>query len=402
MAANPKEMETARDKAWHGFKPGPWCSRVNVRDFIQRNYTPYEGDASFLAGATERTQKVWETLLPLLAEEGKKGVLAVSQEPSSILAHAPGYIDKDLELIVGLQTDAPLKRAIMPKGGWRMVEASLKAYGFEPDPEIRKIFTEYVKTHNDGVFDAYTPEIRKCRSSGIITGLPDAYGRGRIIGDYRRLALYGLDFLIADKQRERVELDERHATEEVIRLREELSEQLKSLRAIKEMAARYGYDVSNPATTGREAVQWTYFAYLAAIKEQNGAAMSVGRISSFLDIYLDRDLQEGKLTESEAQELIDDLVIKFRIVRFLRTPEYNQLFSGDPTWVTEFIAGMGEDGRTLMTKTSFRILNTLYNLGPAPEPNLTIGWSPRLPEGFKRFAAKCSIDTSSIQYMSDD
>ena len=402
MAAHPTVAEEVQEQAWREFKPGPWQSRINVRDFIQRNYTPYEGDASFLAGATKRTQKVWETLLPLLAKEREKGVLAVSQEPSSILAHAPGYIDKDLELIVGLQTDAPLKRAIMPKGGWRMVEASLKAYGFEPDAEIRKIFTEYCKTHNDGVFDAYTPEIRKCRSSGVITGLPDAYGRGRIIGDYRRLALYGLDFLIVEKQHERTELDERSATEEVIRLREELSEQLKSLRAIKEMAARYGYDVSNPATTGREAVQWTYFAYLAAIKEQNGAAMSVGRISSFLDIYLERDLREGKLTESEAQELIDDLVIKFRIVRFLRTPEYNELFSGDPTWVTEFIAGMGEDGRTLVTRNSFRILNTLYTLGPAPEPNLTIGWSPRLPEGFKRFAAKCSIDTSSIQYMSDD
>jgi formate C-acetyltransferase len=373
-----------------------------LRDFIQRNYTPYAGDASFLAGATERTRKVWEQLLPLLAEERERGVLAVSQEPSSILAHPPGFIDKDLELIVGLQTDAPLKRAIMPKGGWRVVEASLKAYGFEPDPQIAKIFTQYCKTHNDGVFDAYTPEIRKCRSSGIITGLPDAYGRGRIIGDYRRPALYGLDFLIEDKGRERAELDQMHATEEVIRLREELAEQLRSLRQMKAMAERYGYDIARPAATAREGVQWTYFAFLAAIKEQNGAAMSVGRISTFLDVYLERGLREGELTEAQAQELIDDLVIKFRIVRFLRTPEYNQLFSGDPTWVTELIAGIGEDGRPLVTKTSFRILNTLYTLGPAPEPNLTVGWSPRLPEGFKRFAAKVSIDTSSIQYMSDD
>jgi len=390
------------EQTWRGFQPGPWTGRINVRDFIQRNYTPYDGDSSFLAGPTDRTRKLWDTLLPMIAEETAVGVLAVSQEPSGILAHEPGYIDKDLEIIVGLQTDAPLKRAIMPKGGWRVVEAGLKAYGFEPDPQMRKIFTEYCKTHNDGVFDGYTPDIRKCRSSGIITGLPDAYGRGRIIGDYRRPALYGLDFLIDEKLKERTELDERHSTEEIIRLREELSEQVKSLRQMKEMAARYGYDIAKPATSAREAVQWTYFAYLAAIKEQNGAAMSVGRISSFLDIYLERDLRAGTLTESQAQELIDDLVIKFRLVRFLRTPEYNQLFSGDPTWVTEFIGGMGEDGRTLVTKTSFRILNTLYNLGPAPEPNLTVGWSPRLPEGFKQFAAKCSIDTSSIQYMSDD
>jgi formate C-acetyltransferase len=402
MAANPKVAEEARDNAWRGFKAGPWHKRINVRDFIQRNYTPYVGDSSFLAGATARTREVWEKLLPMIAEETRKGVLDVSQVPSSIVAHGPGYIDKDLELIVGLQTDAPLKRAIMPKGGWRVVEASLKSYGFEPDPEIGKIFTQYCKTHNDGVFDAYTPAIRKARASGIITGLPDAYGRGRIIGDYRRLALYGLDFLIAEKLTEIAELDDNHATEEVIRLREELAEQVRSLKQVREMANNYGYDVSQPATNGREAVQWTYFAYLAAIKEQNGAAMSVGRISSFLDIYLERDLREGTLSESEAQELIDDLVIKFRIVRFLRTPEYNNLFSGDPTWVTEFIGGMGDDGRTLVTKSSFRILNTLYTLGPAPEPNLTVGWSTRLPEGFKRFAAKVSIDTSSIQYMSDD
>jgi formate C-acetyltransferase len=402
MAANQKASEDPREKAWRGFRGGTWQTRINLRDFIQRNYTPFEGDASFLAGATERTRKVWEKLLPLLAKERDKGVLDVSQEPSSILAHPAGYIDKDLELIVGLQTDAPLKRAIMPKGGWRVVEASLKAYGFEPDPQIAKIFTQYCKTHNDGVFDAYTPEIRGCRSTGIITGLPDAYGRGRIIGDYRRAALYGFDFLIEDKARERAELDPMHATEEVIRLREELADQIRSLQEMKQMGARYGYDISLPASTGREAIQWTYFAYLAALKQQNGAAMSIGRISDFLDIYLDRDLREGKLTESQAQELIDDLVIKFRIVRYLRTPEYNQLFSGDPVWVTEFIGGMGEDGRPLVTKTSFRVLNTLYTLGPAPEPNLTVGWSPRLPEGFKRFSAKASIDTSSIQYMSDD
>ena len=395
-------IDTGHAVAWRGFAPGAWSTRINVRDFIQRNYTPYEGDASFLAGVTPRTRKVWETLTPLLAEENRKGVLAVSQEPSSILAHGPGYIDKELELIVGLQTDAPLKRAIMPKGGWRVVEASLESYGIEPDQSIKKIYSEYCKTHNDGVFDAYTPDIRACRSSGILTGLPDAYGRGRIIGDYRRPALYGVDFLIAEKRKERDEIDNRHSTEEVIRLREELAEQIRSLEQLKKMTQLYGYDISGPATTAREAVQWTYFAYLAAIKEQNGAAMSVGRLSTFLDIFIERDLNEGKITESEAQELIDDIVIKFRIVRFLRTPEYNELFSGDPTWVTEYIGGMGDDGRTLVTRTSFRILNTLYNLGPAPEPNLTVGWSPRLPDGFKRFAAKCSVDTSAIQYMSDD
>ena len=404
MTANPEstDREKDRERAWRGFEPGPWMRRINVRDFIQHNYAPYEGDASFLAPATERTRKVWETLTPLLREEREKGVLAVSHEPSGILAHAPGYIDKDLELIVGLQTDAPLKRAIMPKGGWRVVEASLEGYGLQPDEDVKKIYTRYAKTHNNGVFDAYTPTIRACRSSGIVTGLPDAYGRGRIIGDYRRVALYGLDHLIEERLESRAEIDKRYSTEEVIRLREEMAEQVRSLQQMKEMAANYGYDISRPAATGREAVQWTYFAYLAAIKEQNGAAMSVGRISTFLDIYLERDLREGTLTESEAQELIDDLVIKFRVVRFLRTPEYNQLFSGDPTWVTEFIGGMGGDGRTLVTKSSFRVLHTLYNLGPAPEPNLTVGWSPRLPEGFKRFAAKVSIDTSSIQYMNDD
>ena len=402
MANDSSSIDAVREQAWRGFKLGAWKVRVNTRDFIQRNYTPYEGDASFLTGATERTKKVWATLTPLLLEESKKGVLGVSHEPSTITAHAPGYIDKTLELIVGLQTDAPLKRAIMPKGGWRVVEASLEGYKLDYDENIKKIYTKYVKTHNDGVFDAYTPTMRACRSTGIITGLPDAYGRGRIIGDYRRLALYGLDFLIEERKQLRAEIDAKFSTDDVIRLREEMAEQMRSLEAIRTMAKSYGYDVAQPASTAREAVQWTYFAYLAAIKEQNGAAMSVGRISTFLDVYLERDLRDGKITESEAQELIDDLVIKFRIVRFLRTPEYNQLFSGDPTWVTEFIGGMGQDGRTLVTKTSFRILNTLYNLGPAPEPNLTVGWSPRLPEGFKNFAAKTSIDTSAIQYMCDD
>jgi formate C-acetyltransferase len=388
--------------AWRAFLPGIWQSRVNLRDFIQHNYTPYEGDAGFLSGPTERTRAMWEKLTPLLMEEREKGVLDVSQVPSSILAHGPGYLDRDNEIIVGLQTDAPLKRAIMPFGGWRVVENSLKAYGYTPDEKVGEIFTKYRKTHNDGVFDAYTPAIRKARASSIITGLPDAYGRGRIIGDYRRVALYGTDFLIEDKQREKAELDERHSTEEVIRLREELAEQIRSLQELKEMAASYGSDISQPAGNAREAVQWTYFAYLAALKQQNGAAMSAGRLSSFWDIYFERDLREGTLDEQQAQEIIDDLVIKWRMVRFLRAPEYNQLFSGDPVWVTESLGGMGEDGRTLVTRTAFRMLNTLYNLGPAPEPNLTVFWSPRLPEGFKAFAIKTSIDTSAIQYESDD
>ena len=388
--------------AWRGFTPGTWQNRVNVREFIQRNYSPYEGDASFLAGPTERTSNLWKKLLPLLAQEREKGILAVSQVPSGILAHGPGYIDKEHEIVVGLQTDVPLKRAIMPFGGWRVVENSLKAYGYTPDPTLVEIFTKYRKTHNDGVFDAYTPDIRRARSSHIVTGLPDAYGRGRIIGDYRRVALYGVDFLIADKKREKQELDDRHSTEEVIRLREELAEQIRALNELKRMAINYGFDISVPAQNAREAVQWTYFGYLAAVKQQNGAAMSAGRLSTFWDIYIERDLREGTLTESEAQELIDDLVIKWRLVRFLRAPEYNELFSGDPVWVTEALGGMGEDGRTLVTKSSFRMLHTLYNLGPAPEPNLTIFWSARLPEGFKRFAVKCSIDTSSIQYESDD
>ena len=405
MATKTKaKTETARtdNNAWTGFAPGSWQTRVNLREFIQRNYTPYEGEGDFLAGPTDRTRGLWKTLQPLLAQEREKGILDVSQVPSSILAHAPGYIDKANELIVGLQTDAPLKRAIMPFGGWRVVAASLESYGYTPDPALGEIFSKYRKTHNDGVFDAYTPDIRKARSSGIVTGLTDAYGRGRIIGDYRRVALYGVDFLITDKERERHEIDQRHSTEEIIRLREELSEQIRSLKELKEMAKSYGYDISRPAITARDAIQWTYFAYLAAIKQQNGAAMSAGRLSTFWDIYIERDLRAGKLTEKEAQELIDDVVIKWRIVRFLRAPEYNQLFSGDPVWVTEVLGGMGEDGRTLVTKSAFRMLNTLHNLGPAPEPNLTVFWSPRLPEGFKAFAIKTSIDTSSIQYESDD
>jgi formate C-acetyltransferase len=402
MAANPKAASKRRANAWRDFAPGVWQTRVNLRDFIQRNYTPYEGDGKFLLSATARTEELWKKLQPLLAQERKKGILDVSQVPSGILAHGPGYIDKANEIIVGLQTEAPLKRAIMPFGGWRVVAASLESYGYKPDPALGEIFTKYRKTHNDGVFDAYTPEIRKARSSGIVTGLPDAYGRGRIIGDYRRVALYGVDFLLEDKAREKRELDDRHSTEDVIRLREELSEQIRSLKELKEMASRYGCDVSGPAANAREAVQWTYFGYLAAIKQQNGAAMSAGRLSTFWDIYFERDLREGTLTESQAQEIVDDLVIKWRIVRFLRAPEYNELFSGDPVWVTEVLGGMGEDGRTLVTKSAFRMLQTLNNLGPAPEPNLTVFWSPRLPVGFKNFAIKASIDTSSIQYESDD
>ncbi len=402
MTAKRKSEHEQPLDPWRGFRGQIWRGRINVRDFIQNNYTPYAGEAEFLSGPTQRTQKLWHQIEKLLAEERQRGVLDVSQKPSSINAHDAGYIDQRLEKIVGLQTDAPLKRAIMPRGGWRVVESSLRAYGFEPDERVAETFTEHVQTHNDGVFDAYTPEIRRCRSSGIITGLPDAYGRGRIIGDYRRLALYGLDALIAFKEQELEEIAARWSDEEILRLRSELSSQLRSLKAVGDMAARYGFDVSRPAENAFEAIQWTYFAYLAAIKEQNGAAMSLGRVSTFWDIYLQRDIEEGVLDESSAQELIDDVVIKFRLVRFLRTPAYNGLFSGDPTWVTESIGGMGVDGRTLVTRTSFRLLKTLYNLGPAPEPNLTVLWSPRLPDGFKRFAARCSIDTSALQYISDD
>ncbi len=387
---------------WQGFKTGLWQKEVNVRDFIQQNYEPYEGDESFLAPATERTKQLWNRLNDLFVEERKKGVLDVSQIPSSITAHNPGYIDRENEVIVGLQTDAPLKRAIMPNGGFRMVANALKTYGYEPDPHVVEAFTKYRKTHNDAVFDAYTADIRQCRSSHILTGLPDAYGRGRIIGDYRRVPLYGVSRLIKRKQEEKRSLDSAMSTDEIIRDREELSEQIRALNELQQMASSYGFDISVPASNAREAVQWLYFGYLAAVKEQNGAAMSLGRTSTFLDIYFERDLAAGTLTEEQTQEIIDDFVIKLRIVRFLRTPEYDDLFAGDPTWVTESIGGMGDDGRTLVTKTSFRFLHTLYNLGPAPEPNLTIWYSPRMPDGFRSFAAKVAIDTSSIQFESDE
>lgn len=392
------------DVAWRSFKDETWKDSIDVRSFIQKNFALYEGDDSFLSGPTERTKTVWNKVCELLKEERRKGgVLDVSTDiPSTIVSHKPGYIDKNLEKIVGVQTDAPLKRAIMPFGGLRMVEGGLKAYGYEPDPRVTEIFTHYRKDHNTGVFDAYTPEILKARRSHIITGLPDAYGRGRIIGDYRRIALYGVDLLISDKEAQKAAEAVLFSTEEAIRNREELSDQIRALKELKKMAASYGYDLSGPAKTAAEAIQWTYFGYLAAVKEQNGAAMSIGRISTFLDIYIERDLREGTLTEEEAQELIDDLVIKLRMVRFLRTPEYEQLFSGDPTWVTESIGGVGEDGRPLVTKNSFRVLHTLNNLGPSPEPNLTVLWSQAMPENFKKFCAKTSIDTSSIQYENDD
>jgi formate C-acetyltransferase len=387
---------------WRGFQPGLWQSEVNVRDFIQQNYEPYDGDDRFLARATPRTTHLWESLQTLFLEERRKGVLSVSQIPSSITAHRPGYIDAANEVIVGLQTDAPLKRAIMPNGGLRLVVNALKAYGIEPDRQVIETFSKYRKTHNEAVFDAYTAEARRCRSSHILTGLPDSYGRGRIIGDYRRVALYGVNRLIVRKQEEKAELDTAHSTDDIIRDREELAEQIRALQELIKMATAYGFDISRPAGTATEAVQWLYFGYLAGVKEQNGAAMSLGRTSTFLDIYFARDLAAGALTESQVQEIIDDFVIKLRIVRFLRTPEYDELFAGDPTWVTESIGGMGDDGRTLVTKSSFRLLQTLYNLGPAPEPNLTIWYSPRLPEGFKRFAAKVAIDTSSLQFESDE
>ncbi len=384
------------------FEGGLWTREIDVRDFIQQNITPYYGGEAFLAGPTERTKGVWAKLTALFAKERKRGILDVSQIPSSITAHDAGYIDRDNEIIVGLQTDAPLKRAIMPNGGLRMVQVSLKTYGYEPDPHVVEAFTKYRKTHNDGVFDAYTEDVRRCRSSHLLTGLPDAYGRGRIIGDYRRVALYGVDRLIEAKKMEKASLDDAWSTDDIIRDREELAEQVRALGELKEMAAKYGHDISGPATTAREAVQWLYFGYLAAVKEQNGAAMSLGRSSSFLDIYFERDLVAGRLTEEQAQEIVDDFVIKLRIVRFLRTPEYDDLFSGDPTWVTESLGGMGDDGRPLVTKSSYRFLQTLYNLGPAPEPNLTVWYSPRLPEPFRRFAAMVAIDTSSIQFESDE
>lgn len=388
---------------WQGFTEGNWTKEVNVRDFIQKNYTPYEGNAEFLAAPTAKTQQLWREVLELMKEEREKGVLDVDTKvPTSITAHAAGYIDRDLEQIVGLQTDRPLKRAIMPFGGIRVVKAGLEAYGYQLDAQTEEIFTKYRKTHNDGVFDVYTSEMRQVRRSGIITGLPDAYGRGRIIGDYRRVALYGVDRLIDDKKKQQESLEVEAMDEATIRLREELSEQIRALFELKEMAANYGFDIAKPAANARESVQWLYFGYLGAVKEQNGAAMSLGRVSTFLDIYFDRDLQSGASSEMELQELIDHFVMKLRMVRFLRTPDYNQLFSGDPTWVTEAIGGMSEDGRTLVTRNSFRFLHTLSNLGTAPEPNLTVLWSENLPESFKQFCAKISSDTSSIQYENDD
>lgn len=390
---------------WNGFEKGDWQDEINVRDFIQHNYTPYEGNSDFLANPTEKTRKLWDEVLELYKKEkeAKGGVLDIDTKTiSTVNSHEAGYINKDLEEIVGLQTDAPLKRAIMPFGGIRIVEKSCEAYDRNVDPEVEEIFHKYRKTHNDGVFDAYTPDIRAARSSHLITGLPDGYGRGRIIGDYRRVALYGIDVLIQEKKNDLSILDVDCLTEEVIREREEIQEQIRALMALKEMALKYGFDISKPATNSKEAVQWLYFGYLGAIKDQNGAAMSIGRTSTFLDIYFERDLKNGTITEEEVQEIMDHFVMKLRLVRFLRTPEYNELFSGDPVWVTESIGGMGLDGRTLVTKNSFRVLHTLENLGPAPEPNLTVLWSTRLPDGFKRYTTELSIKTSSIQYENDD
>ncbi|TDX51809.1 formate C-acetyltransferase [Orenia marismortui] len=384
------------------FKSGKWQDEVDVRDFVQRNYLPYEGDDSFLAGPTERTTKVWEKCSELIWKEIENdGVLDVDANTvADINAYDAGYIDEDLEKIVGLQTDAPLKRTLNVYGGIRMANQAAEAYGYEVSDKIKEIFTTYRKTHNDGVFDVYNPELREIRRSGVITGLPDAYGRGRIIGDYRRIALYGIDKLIEDKEQDKTNLTG-PMTEEVIRLREEVSDQIKALKKLKGLGETYGLELGRPAENAQEAIQWTYMGYLAAIQENNGAAMSLGRVSEFFDIYIENDIEEGKLTESEAQELVDDFVVKLRLARQLRTPAYNELFSGDPLWVTLVVGGMGIDGRPLVTKTSFRILNTLYNLGPAPEPNLTVLWSERLPEGFKNFCAKVSKDTSSIQYEND-
>ena len=396
-------MTTADQKAWEGFVKGNWCDEIDVRDFIQLNYTPYEGDASFLAGPTEKTMRVWNTLEEkYLSEERKVRILDVDTDtPADIDAFKPGYICEDDNVIVGLQTDAPLKRAMMPNGGWRMVETAIHEAGKEYNPEVKKIFTQYRKTHNDAVFDIYTPRIRAARSSHIITGLPDAYGRGRIIGDYRRVALYGVDHLIAEKEKDKDRYANEPFSEHWARYREEHSEQIKALKKLKNLAQSYGYDISGPATNAHEAVQWTYFGYLASVKSQDGAAMSIGRLSGFFDVYFERDLKNGTLDESGAQEIIDALVIKLRITRFLRTIAYDQIFSGDPYWATWSDAGFGDDGRTLVTKTSFRLLQTLVNLGPAPEPNITIFWDENLPRGYKEFCALISIDTSSIQYESD-
>ena len=391
-------------KQWESFKKGKWKDEIDVRSFIQENYTPYEGDQEFLKGPSENTKKLWEIVLELYKKEKENGgVLDIDTKTiSGISAHEAGYIDKDLEEIVGLQTDAPLKRAIMPFGGIKIVEKSCEAYGRTVDKEVDRIFNNIRRTHNDGVFSVYTKDIRAARSSHLITGLPDGYGRGRIIGDYRRVALYGVDALISEKQEELENLNVDYLSEDVIREREEIHDQILALEELKVMANKYGYDISNPANTAKEAIQWTYFAYLAAVKDQNGAAMSLGRTSTFLDIYIERDLKNGTLTEEQAQELMDHFVMKLRLVRFLRTPEYNELFSGDPVWVTESLGGMGIDGRTLVTKNTFRMMYTLVNLGPAPEPNMTVLWSGRLPKGFKDFCADLSIKTSSIQYENDD
>lgn len=389
--------------AWRGFKTGKWNEEINVPEFIELNYTEYTGDGSFLEGPTEATKKLWEKLMPMIKEEREKGIYdAETKIPSQIDAYGPGYIEKDLEQIVGLQTDAPLKRAIFPNGGLRMVKTSLEAFGYKLDDETNEIYTKYRRTHNDGVFTAYTKDIRNARHAGVITGLPDAYGRGRIIGDYRRVALYGIDYLIEQKQKDHDAIDGDDFTADMVRDKEELFDQIKALKALKTMAAGYGFDISKPATTAKEAIQWLYFGYLGAAKDQNGAAMSMGRTSTFLDIFIERDLKEGTITEKQAQEYIDHFIMKLRIIRFLRTPEYDQLFSGDPVWVTESIGGIGRDGRSLVTKNSFRTLHTLYNLGPAPEPNLTVLWSEKLPTPWKKFCAQVSIDTSSLQYENDD
>ena len=392
---------------WNGFKGRLWKEEINVRDFVQNNYKPYDGDESFLEGPTEATNKLWGRLQELQKEErAKGGVLDMETEVvAGLTAYGPGYIDesmKELEQVVGLQTDKPLKRAFMPYGGIKMAEESCKNYGYEPDPELHKIFTEYHKTHNQGVFDAYTPEMRKARHSHIITGLPDTYGRGRIVGDYRRVALYGIDYLMEEKKKDHANCGCGTMTDDVIRLREEISDQYKALAGMKKMAESYGYDISQPAKDAKEAVQWLYFGYLAAIKTQNGAAMSVGRVSTFLDIYIERDLEAGKITEKEAQELIDHFVMKCRMVKFARITSYNELFSGDPTWATLEVGGTGIDGRSMVTKNDYRFLHTLENMGPSPEPNLTVLYSSRLPESFKKYAAKISVDTSSIQYENDD
>ncbi|MGN0804231.1 MAG: formate C-acetyltransferase [Candidatus Coproplasma sp.] len=391
-------------KQWEGFTPGKWCDdEVNVRDFIQHNYTPYEGDGSFLEGPTEATQKLWKEILDLSEQERKAGgvLKADTRTISTLTSHGAGYIDKELEKIVGLQTDEPFKRSLQPFGGIKMSEQALNMYGYELDSEVKDIFSKYRKTHNDGVFDAYTPEMRRARTAHILTGLPDTYGRGRIVGDYRRVALYGVDYLIEHKQRDKDFMDG-DMTPDRVRDREELADQIKALNELKKMAQIYGMDISKPAQTAQEAIQALYFGYLGAVKDQNGAAMSIGRNSTFLDIYIERDLKNGTISEKEAQELIDHFVMKLRIIKFMRIKSYNELFSGDPTWVTESIGGMGIDGRTLVTKSSFRILHTLSNLGPAPEPNLTVLWSKNLPKAFKKFCAEMSIQTSAIQYESDD